>query len=56
MLISLAVAVITGILLKSMPGMWLGISHGVSGFVLVICAAVHCIQHGKLPQNHTQLK
>lgn len=46
MLLSLVVVFVTGILLKPMPGMWMGISHGVSGFVLMICAVLHCVQHG----------
>lgn len=45
MLISLIIVFTTGVLLKSMPGMWLGIAHGGSGLVLVISAAIHCIQH-----------
>lgn len=48
MLISLIVVFVSGILLKSMPGMWMGITHGVSGFVLVISAVVHSVQHGML--------
>ncbi|MEE1032829.1 MAG: hypothetical protein U0L12_11930 [Ruminococcus sp.] len=46
MLLSLVVVFVTGILLKPMPGMWMGITHGVSGFVLMICAVLHCVQHG----------
>ncbi len=45
MLISLIVVFVTGILLKPMPGMWMGIAHGVSGFLLVISAMIHCIQN-----------
>lgn len=45
MLISLVIAFATGILLKSMPGMWMGIVHGLSGIVLMISAMIHCIQH-----------
>lgn len=48
LVILLVVVFITGLLVKAMPGMWLGISHGVSGFLLVICAVIHCIQHGRL--------
>ena len=43
MLISLIVVFVTGLLLKPMPGMWMGIAHGMSGFVLVISAVIHCI-------------
>lgn len=46
MLISLVVVFATGILLKPMPGMWMGIAHSVSGFALMISAVVHSIQHG----------
>ena len=46
MLISLIIVFVTGILLKPMPGMWMGISQGVAGFVMVICAVIHCVQHG----------
>lgn len=45
MLIALIIVVMTGILLKPMPGMWMGISHGVSGYVVAICAIIHCLQH-----------
>ena len=45
MLLSLVVVFVTGILLKPMPGMWMGIAHGVSGFLLVISAMIHCIQN-----------
>ncbi len=45
MLISLIVVFVTGILLKPFPGMWMGISHGVSGFVLFISAMIHIIGH-----------
>lgn len=48
MLISLVIVFVTGILLKPMPGMWLGISHGVSGFVLVITSLIHAVSHGML--------
>lgn len=51
MLISLIVVFVTGILVKAMPGMWLGITHGVSGLVLVICAVLHILQHGMLKMN-----
>ena len=45
MLISLTLVFITGILLKSFPGMWMGITHGVSGFVLYLSAMTHIIRH-----------
>lgn len=45
MLIALIIVFVTGMLLKPMPGMWMGISHGVSGYVVVICAVIHCLQH-----------
>ena len=48
MLVALVVVFVTGLLLKPMPGMWMGIAHGVSGFVLFICAIIHCVQHGML--------
>ena len=46
MLIALITVFVTGMLLKPMPGMWMGISHGVSGYVVMICAVIHCVQHG----------
>lgn len=48
MLVALVVVFVTGLLLKPMPGMWMGITHGVSGFLLFICAIIHCVQHGML--------
>ena len=45
MLISLNLVFITGILLKPFPGMWMGITHGVSGLVLFISASVHILKH-----------
>lgn len=48
MLVALIVVFVTGILLKPMPGVWMGIAHGVSGFVLVITAVIHALQHGML--------
>lgn len=48
MLIALITVFVTGILLKPMPGMWMGITHGVSGFVVVITAVIHMVQHGML--------
>lgn len=46
MLISLIVAFGSGILLKFMPGMWMGISHTLSGLLLVITVVIHIVQHG----------
>lgn len=48
MLVSLIIVFVTGILLKPMSIMWMGISHGVSGFVLMVSAIIHCVQHGML--------
>lgn len=45
MLISLIVVFATGILLKPFPGMWMGITHGVSGFVFFISAMIHTAKH-----------
>lgn len=45
MLISLILVFATGILLKPFPGMWMGITHGVSGFVLFISAMIHIVGH-----------
>ncbi len=47
MMISLVLVFATGILLKPFPGMWMGITHGVSGFVLFISASVHILKHMK---------
>lgn len=45
MLISLILVFGTGILLKPFPGMWMGITHGVSGFVLFVSAMIHILGH-----------
>lgn len=45
MMISLILVFATGILLKPFPGMWMGITHGVSGIVLFISASVHILKH-----------
>ena len=45
MLISLIVVFASGMLLKPFPGMWLGITHGVSGIVLFISAMIHSVKH-----------
>jgi hypothetical protein len=47
MIISLSLVFFTGILLKPFPGMWMGITHSVSGFVLFISASVHILKHMK---------
>lgn len=44
MLISLIIVFISGLLLKPMPSMVLGIIHGLSGFVLVISVIIHIKQ------------
>lgn len=45
MMISLILVFVTGILLKPLPGMWMGITHTVSGFVLFISAMIHILGH-----------
>ena len=45
MLISLILVFGTGMLLKPFPGMWVGITHGVSGFVLFVSAMIHILGH-----------
>jgi len=45
MLISLMTVFVTGILLKPFPGMWMGITHGISGFVFFISAMIHTVKH-----------
>lgn len=47
MLLSLVVVFLSGVLVKVMPGMWLGITHALSGVILVICVMIHCVRHGK---------
>lgn len=44
MLVSLVVVFCSGMLLKGMPGMWLGITHGVSGLLLTGSVLVHVVQ------------
>ena len=46
MLVSLFVVFISGFVVKIMPNMWVGISHGVSGIVLFVSILYHCITHG----------
>ncbi len=48
MMISLIVVFVSGILLKPFPGMWLGITHGVSGIVLLVSALIHSFGHMKV--------
>ena len=48
MLISLILVFASGILLKPFPGMWLGITHGVSGIVLFISAMIHIVGHMRI--------
>lgn len=45
MLVSLIVVMTTGMLLRPYPGMWMGITHALSGFVLTISIVIHCFQH-----------
>ncbi len=44
MLIALLTAFVTGILLKCMPGMWMGIAHALSGIALLAAALLHIVQ------------
>lgn len=48
MMISLILVFATGILLKIFPGMWLGITHAVSGMVLFVSAMIHILGHMKI--------
>ncbi|MBQ8280453.1 MAG: hypothetical protein IJZ23_11470 [Roseburia sp.] len=45
MMISLIVVFASGMLLKPFPGMWLGITHGVSGIILFVSAMIHALKH-----------
>ena len=45
MMISLIVVFATGMLLKPFPGMWMGITHGVSGMILFVSAMIHSLKH-----------
>lgn len=45
MMISLIVVFATGMLLKPFPGMWMGITHGVSGMILFVSAMIHALKH-----------
>lgn len=41
MIISLITVFVTGFLLKPFPGMWMGITHSLSGIVLFVSAVIH---------------
>ena len=45
MAVSLIVVMTTGMLLRALPGMWLGIAHGGSGIILTISIVAHCLGH-----------
>lgn len=45
MLLSLILVFVSGMLLRPMPGMVLGITHALSGYVLLIAGFIHCVQH-----------
>lgn len=47
-MISLILVFVSGILLKPFPGMWMGITHGVSGIVLFISAMIHILGHMRI--------
>ena len=51
MLISLILVFGTGILLKPFPGMWMGITHGVSGIVLFVSAMIHIVGHMRVRRS-----
>ena len=51
MLISLILVFVSGILVKPFPGMWLGITHGVSGFVLFISAMIHIVGNMRIRKS-----
>ena len=48
MMISLILVFVSGILLKPFPGMWMGITHGVSGIILFISAMIHILGHMRI--------
>lgn len=48
MMISLILVFISGVLLKPFPGMWMGITHGVSGIVLFVSAMIHILGHMRI--------
>lgn len=45
MIVSLIGVMVTGMLLRPHPGMWMGILHSVSGITLTVSVLIHCIQH-----------
>lgn len=47
MMVSLIAVFVSGILLKPFPGMWLGITHAVSGMILFVSALIHAFKHMK---------
>ena len=46
MLIALIVCFTSGFVVKIMPNMWLGITHGISGIILFVSILYHCVTHG----------
>lgn len=51
MLFSLFIVFFSGILLKGMPGMWLGIIHGISGLTLTASVLVHVVQRCRMARK-----
>lgn len=51
MLFSLLMVFFSGILLKGMPGMWLGIAHGVSGLTLTASVLIHVFQRCRVSRK-----
>ena len=51
MLISLILVFATGILLKPFPGMWMGITHAVSGLVLFVSVMIHILEHMRIRKS-----
>lgn len=48
MMAALIIVVVSGTLLHGIgANMWLGITHGLSGYLLMICAVIHFFQHQK---------
>ena len=45
MIVSLVIVMVSGMLLRPMPGMWVGILHTVSALALTISIIIHCFQH-----------
>ena len=46
MLVSLFVVFLSGFVVKILPNMWIGITHGISGIVLFVSILFHCVTHG----------